>query len=679
MTKNKKLLIGLVVLAFCVCCAIFGFGFASKNRIVANADTISETTIATATATTVKSISLNTNTTEEAQTITVDPIAEETEEIQYILEDGHIETDESEEEIFEDDSPDEYENYVVPPFWQDTTFSGDVSWTDDDNKMHPLRQIKLQIGDYITYTDNRGRFNLTQMFVIGSSIDIVAYAVDCSQDYEENIRIKDDKGNLYSHVLISGYEILSSENTFRFIISMHMINVAQPRAGQAFQILQAMITARDFAKEMMGKMPSPVTVYYPVSDHAYYYSESKKIEISYAEPYIGYPYTYASWDLLMHEYGHHIQYEMGITDSPGGKHNSSESDADALGDKDKGIRLAWGESWPTVFGMIAQKYYVEKGILSNIKTVGDSYYTAYTANNAINYDINTEAERKGEACEQSIMGVLWDLFDDDVEENDTIALGYKGFWDVTTKKGSKTFADFMDVFYDMYSELIYELGANLSYYKMASYDLTVDYITLQTFLPKFSWQRGGSSKYPNINFAFSIYDANDKEIFRPSHLLPSPSYTLSLAEWDKILNADGNYFYFTVCASNYYDGIATSYFSSKIKVEKPYNEISENINVFTLGLNRHLQVTSGENEWLFKFVAPTSGTYIFYTEGGSDTYGEVYSYLYEYQYNVLAYDDNSGDSANFQITLNLNQNQCVYIRVKAKTFWLYYNMCVKQE
>lgn len=107
MIKNKKLLIGLVCLAFCVCCVIFGIGLTNKNVIVANADTISEVTTTTTTATTAKSISL------ALDEISEEPVANKPEENQDIEDSEYIETEETEDEISEEYGS-KNSTYIVP-------------------------------------------------------------------------------------------------------------------------------------------------------------------------------------------------------------------------------------------------------------------------------------------------------------------------------------------------------------------------------------------------------------------------------------------------------------------------------------------------------------------------------------------------------------------------------------
>ena len=84
--------------------------------------------------------------------------------------------------------------------------------------------------------------------------------------------------------------------------------------GRAFQISQAILTARNYAWNMMCSMPEDVVVYYPYGDICQYFRSDRVIHITGTAPNDNsFPYSYASWDVLMHEYGHHIQYQVGTS------------------------------------------------------------------------------------------------------------------------------------------------------------------------------------------------------------------------------------------------------------------------------------------------------------------------------------------------------------------------------
>lgn len=93
--------------------------------------------------------------------------------------------------------------------------------------------------------------------------------------------------------------------------------------AQALQVSQAVIFASKYVKEMSGENIASISVRYPHNE--------KKIDCAYIDTnktkYISEPNSYrsfksyASWDLIMHEYGHHVQYELSIAKSPGDNHN----------------------------------------------------------------------------------------------------------------------------------------------------------------------------------------------------------------------------------------------------------------------------------------------------------------------------------------------------------------------
>lgn len=74
----------------------------------------------------------------------------------------------------------------------------------------------------------------------------------------------------------------------------------------------------------------------------------------------------------------------------------------------------------------------------------------------------------------------------------------------------------------------------------------------------------------------------------------------------------------------------------------------------------------GQYYW-YKFVAPNSGTYNFYSTGSNaDTYGELFSSIVvgDSTTGLLDYDDDSGEYEHFLINYELIKNQVVYIRVR---------------
>ena len=94
---------------------------------------------------------------------------------------------------------------------------------------------------------------------------------------------------------------------------------------------------------------------------------------------------------------------------------------------------------------------------------------------------------------------------------------------------------------------------------------------------------------------------------------------------------------------------------------------------YTIAVSKVLQITnvdnrnlSGETGIWYKFTAPNTGTYIFFTDGEEDTYGNLFNYptLDGSVAGSLKADDDSGGYYNFKITYSLTKGQTVYLRVR---------------
>ena len=104
---------------------------------------------------------------------------------------------------------------------------------------------------------------------------------------------------------------------------------------------------------------------------------------------------------------------------------------------------------------------------------------------------------------------------------------------------------------------------------------------------------------------------------------------------------------------------ATSPATAKILVEDKLETIAVN-------QEKLVELTAGEKRY-FKFTAPSTGTYKFFStnaENPSD-YHDSYGYLYNDMLKELTYDDDSGEGNNFKIDYELEKGQTVYLMVMA--------------
>ena len=74
------------------------------------------------------------------------------------------------------------------------------------------------------------------------------------------------------------------------------------------------------------------------------------------------------------------------------------------------------------------------------------------------------------------------------------------------------------------------------------------------------------------------------------------------------------------------------------------------------------QLGQGGHHW-YKFVPSVSGKYVFYTDGSTDTYGELY-----YGSQRLAVNNDGGEGSNFQLEYTLTAGLAYYIKVRGYNY-----------
>ncbi len=533
---------------------------------------------------------------------------------------------------------------------------GDLEWKDDNNITHPLRYVKVELYHNsissanlldTAYADSTGEYCL-KVNRSSSLTAITAYIKVYASD--GNISVLGDSAECYNDYKIT--RIVLNSNTadgcdFVFDMSNNI--------GQAMQISQALFTARNYAQTLMGEMPESVNARYPSGDRCGYTLAG--IHITQRPGSI--VNSYAAWDVIMHEYGHHVHSQIINSQITGGDHIPNLNLSDEYEDKDVGTKLAWSEAWATVFGMMSQQYYSNQ--LYNIETVGDAFYTSY---NGLNYSIENISDLLGESCENSIMGVLWDLYDSEFDTNDLISLGHTAFWNLTAVDGFETFSDFVNNLYEEYPYYAYGLGLNLTYYKMATTAPVMINLSSvsQTVPPTFTWTpQGGSVFYPNNSFQLVFFDDDHQEVLRTA-TTTSTSYTLTQNEWQSVLYSFGCTYYVAVVAMQTAAPVTGGYisaFSSYVKPSAP--ALSQNINMFEDDRYIEKVVNLQPSQYIDYYVTFQSGVKLIQTFGPRDTVMEIYNS----SGGLLYKSDDEGYDYNPLATLNVPSNNTQYkIRVK---------------
>lgn len=509
---------------------------------------------------------------------------------------------------------------TTPPF--STQVTGTLGWIDDNNIWHPLQYNKVVIYDALhtsilgtVYTDANGQYSLlfSDSYTI-HSIFISVYAGG------ENCIVKTGSGGyyLYTSSTLNNVSIGSTVN-IDWDIDMNS------DLGKAFQISQTINVATQYVKQMNGNYLSSVTVKYPHIENSsgcFYRRSTKTIYVTGNSALRStLPESYASWDVLMHEYGHHVQHELGITNNPGGSHTFTNNLADTNNSKDIGTRLAWGEAYPSVLGGMIQSYYASN--LQNIATVGDTQYTSY---NGAFLDYERTTTRNGEACEASIIGVLWDLYDSSSETHDTISFSHTNYWNMMKKSNATTMSGFCNYFTSAYSTLQkYQLGSLLSYYRMSASNLVCN--TTETN-PSFSWTANGTSlSLPNNRFDIIIYNSKNTTILRVNGLT-NTSYTLTSTQWNSVLNSYGTTYKVAIISYQTSTPTTGGYHSEVLTISKPTFNDSSNLVMNTASKTRYseqvITLTPG-SYYDLHVTFGTTGSKLIQTFGTMDTIIELYS------------------------------------------------------
>lgn len=444
-----------------------------------------------------------------------------------------------------------------------TTVASVLGWIDDAYVWHPLQYTRVDICD--------ARLGVTLGTVYSGSNGYYTFSFIDTQTYRdiyikiyaegENAVVKTGNGGNYVYTSTTYSNVAPGSN-----IGISWVIDMTSDLGKAFQVSQAINVATLYVREMNGDYLAPITVKYPHIENkssSYYSASTDTIYLKHRLALTGCPESYASWDVIMHEYGHHIQSEFGITATPGGNHSFTSNLADLRNSKSIGIRLAWGEAYPSVFGGMAQDYY--SALLPNIATVGDAKYQSY---NGAFLDYETPSRQIGEACEASVIGVLWDLFDTSIEAHDTISISHEDYWDLITQSNATTLSEFCEYFYTCYpTNNDFDLGKLLSFFKMSVSSLSCS--NTEDGLPSFTWVANGTSNtLPNNQFDLIIF-AEDQTVVLRVDDLSSTSYSLSADEWTRVLNGYGNTYTVVIIAYQISTPITGNYMSAPLSVTKP--------------------------------------------------------------------------------------------------------------
>lgn len=477
------------------------------------------------------------------------------------------------------------------------TIYGTLRRTDEQGNTHPLVGAKVKATMSMSWWSAETYTNASGYYLINYR-DVWHFfgGIPMIHVYTESDNVKVHNGGTYE----KGYEFSSgSGGEFSYTFSP----IKDGDMGKAMMIFQGLKNFSDYAEELNGGVPIEYcNVKYPDGSEGAYYDCNGTIHIGTGTPrYNTSPESYASWDVLGHEYGHHVQDVFGISANPGGTHyipgnnideqyNSGYSLRDA---KDRGQKLSWGEGWPTYWSTVAQSHFNDD--LKSIYTVGD---TKYTSTNGLDYELDSHAAGNGDADEQAIQRFLFKLYDSKTDSYDKFALGEFNLWNIVITNKPVTFSEFIqDLYDDGYNKN--NIGLLLNRYNIIEGNISATDYRYFDKLPTFTWSTKTGSK--NLKFdQFDLYFETPsgviiQKISNISASSDSVRYTPSSTIWNKIYNAYGSTFNVYFVARQTYSYTSGNYYSEINTFSKP--------NLFSSG-----KVQVKPSEWGFE------GRYYFFNE-----------------------------------------------------------------
>ena len=519
--------------------------------------------------------------------------------------------------------------------------NGYLKWTDVEGVVHPLAGAKVKItftgswGNASTYTNSSGYYDIS----FGNMWTAWAYEATIHV-YAENdmIKVTNDSGNIYEKA--QKLEGMSNGATYNYSYTF----TKGSDMCKAMNIFTAGKNFSDHAAYLNGGTKiSQCAIKFPCEQGADYSSNS--IRLPQEKPGQN-PTVHQSWDTIGHEYGHHLQnqffkhdyygsHSSGTSDIVGyfnDRKNSDSYDSDLAAAKKQGMGLAWSESWPTFFSIVAQKSFPDD--LKTIEYVGDDTYTSRLG---FEDDLNTINSNGSETTEITIMRFLFQLWDMEASAYDHISISEEDLWTVIISTKPEFFYGFINSLYG--SGLSFsksDLGLLLEGFNLSSknVNITVSVQNNYAYIPKFTWSgsgfditynHNGTTKtyaFSNDMFALDFYDANKKFILSTS-TTEDRAYTLSQSEWNAILLSSGSKYFAVVKAYDTLGMQSGPYYSRYYEFSKP-SAASRSVSLADVRYYEDSLAIAPGTQWTYNLTFSTSGTKLIQTFGTADVKMSLY-------------------------------------------------------
>jgi len=408
--------------------------------------------------------------------------------------------------------------------------SGTVLWTDSANGTHPARKAPVEVwesnvsGDTLittATTDNNGFFSVTfdnndpEGGARDPYVDVYAAGPGFDIGPDTDLSGPNHSGD---HFIESGVtpNVPTGSN-----VTLNLTTNKVDENNTAFSLQNAMVVAGEYIQGVRGSAFPDIFVEFPsIGGGSYYDGLSLKVD----------GLDRWDWDVMLHEYGHYIASVMDIEDNPGGSH--SNTNLSTSYGKSIGTRLAFGEGWPTYFAVSALR---EMGTASlNIPNIGDTSYQD-TEDQVLTDNLETGATL-GEDNENTIMSILWDLYDSVQDGKDRVALGTGFIWnllDNSPRPSVWRLSSTYNLFAPSAAATENDRNCVFSQQNVAPTISGPESVSLAAGAasPTINWTAGNGGSFPNNQFEVQYRDATDGLLLFTSGTISGSTYTASSTDW----------------------------------------------------------------------------------------------------------------------------------------------------
>lgn len=527
------------------------------------------------------------------------------------------------------------------------TVSGRLQWLDKDGFEHPLIGAKVKLtfpwswGTAQTYSDGDGNYSISFSNMWTASPEFEA---DVSVIFENPyVDMADTSGHIYSVLNhLNGYHGGNKEFSITF--------GNQTEIGRVASVFSAVNSYAMYAEAINGGSIPKCTVKYPdVYDGASYSADT----IHLPRESTDYPIpVYAAWDVIGHEYAHHLQkhffardyfgdhslectaFESYIRNKELNKEQWRSSytildESEYYAAKKWALGLAWSEAWATFFSIAAQSEFCDS--FKRVPTVGDAVYNSF---NGVANNLDYFWGLQGETSEKTIAAFMFQLWDTQSGNGDEISIGMRNIWSLMRANNPEYFCDFLSCL----EESALSFDREMLWTLEETFGLSPSNIVVSCDAcdfkkePTVSWKgKGFSVTYKNA--ARKTYDlendrydvlfyASNKALITEVDGLNETELTLTTSMWEEILAARGSTYYVRVRGYDTFGGLSSGPYSSRLYAFQKPTEHTLTSSLDTRGNRRFYEervVIPPGGVYRMVVSFPIGGSKIFQTFGRTDT------------------------------------------------------------